>query len=104
MKKPSQTHLFTIFVSAATGPEEMGADADCSALVWLFQQLGGRQCALGPQGLVVFLAEASHSLKGPDDQRDGGQLGFGVADLVLVQRESLERGSGLREKVGLVGS
>lgn len=70
----------------------MGADTDCSALVWLFQQLGGSQRTLGPQWLVVFLTEASHSLKGPDDQRDGSQLGFGVADLILVQRESLERG------------
>lgn len=70
----------------------MGTDTDSSALVWLFQQLGGSQRTLSPQRLVVFLAEASHSLKGPDDQCDGCQLGFGVTDLILVQREGLERG------------
>lgn len=62
----------------------MGADADSSALVGLLQQLGGGQRALSPQGLVIFLAEASHALKGTDDERDGCQLGFGVADLVLI--------------------
>lgn len=71
----------------------MGADADGSTLVGFFQQLGGSQCTLGPQGLVVFLVEASHPLKGPDDQRDGCQLGFGVADLVFVQREGLQGGT-----------
>lgn len=86
-----EAHLLAVFVSAATGPEEMGADTDSSALVGLFQQLGGSQRTLSPQRLVVFLAEASHPLKGSNDERDGCQLGFGVADLILVQREGLER-------------
>lgn len=67
----------------------MGADADSSALVRLLQQLGRSQCTLSPQRLVVFLAETSHSLKGTDDQCDSCQLGFGVADLILIQREGL---------------
>lgn len=70
----------------------MGADADGSALVGLFQQLGGSQRALSPQRLVVFLTEAPHPLKGPNDQRNGCQLGFGVADLIFIQREGLEAG------------
>lgn len=70
----------------------MGADADGSALVGLFQQFGGRQGALGPQRLVVLLAEAAHPLKGPDDQCNGGQLGFRVADLIFIQREGLQGG------------
>lgn len=70
----------------------MGADADGPALVGLFQQLGGGERALGPQRLVVFFAETSHPLEGTNDQCDGGQLGFGVTDLVLVQREGLVRG------------
>lgn len=93
------THLFTIFVGAAPGPEQMGADTDGSALVGLLQQLGSSQRTLSPQRLVVFLAETSHSLKGTDDQRDSCQLGFGVADLVLVQREGLREG-GLRGEEG----
>lgn len=72
----------------------MGADADGSALVGLFQQLGGSQRALSPQRLVVFLTEAPHPLKGPNDQRNGCQLGFGVADLIFIQREGLEAGMG----------
>lgn len=67
----------------------MGADADGSALVGLFQQLGGGQGTLSPQGLVVLLTEAAHPLEGADDQRDGCQLGLGVADLVFVEREGL---------------
>lgn len=67
----------------------MGADADGAALVGLLQQLGGGQRALRPQRLVVLLAEAARALKRADDQRDGRQLGFGVADLVLVQGEGL---------------
>lgn len=86
------THLFTIFVSAATRPEEMSTDTDGSALVRLFKQLGGSQRTLSPQRLMVFLAETSHSLKGTNDQCDGCQLGFGVADLILIQREGLVRG------------
>lgn len=70
----------------------MGADADGSALIGFFQQLGGRQGTLSPQRLVVFLTEASHPLKGPNDQRDGCQLGFGVTDLIFIQREGLEGG------------
>lgn len=70
----------------------MGADTDGSALVGLLQQLGGSQCTLSPQRLVVFLAETPHSLKGANDQCDGCQLGFGVADLILIQREGLVRG------------
>lgn len=87
---PGLTHLLAVLVGAAPGPEEVGADADGSTLVGFLQQLGGSQCTLGPQRLVVLLAEAAHPLKGPDDQRDGGQLGFGVADLVLVQGEGLQ--------------
>lgn len=83
------THLLAIFIGAAARPEEVGADADSSTLVGLLQQLGGSQRTLGPQRLVVFLAEAPHSLKGSDNQSDGCQLGFGVADLILVQREGL---------------
>lgn len=91
--KPSHTHLFSIFVTAATRPEEVGTDTDGSALVGLFQQLRGSQCTLSPQRLVVLLTEASHSFKGPNDQCDGCQLSFGVTDLILVQREGLERGA-----------
>ena len=83
------THLFTILVGAAARPEQMCADADGSALVGLLQQLGGSQRTLSPQRLVVFFTETSHSLKGTDDQRDGCQLGFGVTDLILIQREGL---------------
>lgn len=70
----------------------MGAGADGAALVGFLQQLGGGQRALGPQGLVVLLAEAARPLEGPDDQGDGGQLGLGVADLVFVEREGLDGG------------
>ena len=88
----NSTHLFTIFVSAATRPKEMGADTDGSALVRLFQQLGGSQSTLSPQRLVVFLTETSHSLESSNDQCDGCQLSFGVADLILVQGEGLVKG------------
>lgn len=67
----------------------MGADADGPALVRLFQQFRGSQRTLSPQRLVVFLAEASHPLEGPNDEGNGGQLGFGVTDLVFIQREGL---------------
>lgn len=67
----------------------MGADTDGSALVRLFQELGSSQRTLSPQRLVVFLAETSHSLESSNDQSDGCQLSFGVADLILVQREGL---------------
>lgn len=87
--KTPPTHLFTIFVGATTGPKEMGTDTDGSALVRFFQQLGGSQCTLSSQWLVVLLAETSHSFKGTNDQCDGCQLGFGVADFILIQREGL---------------
>lgn len=90
--KPRWTHLFPTFVGAAPGPEQVCADADGSALVGLLQQLGGGQGALGPQGLVVFLAEAPHPLEGADDQCDGCQLGLGVADLVFIEGEGLQGG------------
>lgn len=67
----------------------MGTDADSSALVGLLQQLGRSQRTLSPQGLVVFLAEASHPLKSANDQGDGCQLSFGVTDLILIERECL---------------
>lgn len=67
----------------------MGTDADSSALVRLLQQLGRSQCTLSPQGLVVFLTEASHSLKSANNQGDGCQLSFGVTDLILIERECL---------------
>lgn len=41
---------------------------------------------------MIFLAEASHPLEGPNYQCDSCQLGFGVADLILIQREGLEKG------------
>lgn len=83
------THLFTVLVGAAAGPEEVRTDADGSALVGLLQQLGGGQCTLGPQRLVVFFAETTHALKGANNQRDGCQLSFGVTYLVLVQGKGL---------------
>jgi len=67
----------------------VGADADRAALVGFLQQLGGGQRTLGPQGFVVLLAEAARVLKGADDEHDGGELGLGVTDLILVQREGL---------------
>lgn len=83
------THLLAALVRVAAGPEEMGADADGTALVGLLEQLGSSQRTLRPQWLMVLLAEAARALKGADDQRDGRQLGFGVADLILVQGEGL---------------
>ena len=86
---PCRTNLISTLVGVAAGPEEMCADADGAALVRLLQQLGGGQSALRPQRLVVLLAEAARALERADDQRDGRKLGFGVADLVLVQGEGL---------------
>lgn len=76
----------------------MGADADCAALVGFLQELGGGQRALCPQGLVVLLAEAARVLKGADDEHDGGKLGLGVTDLILIQREGLVEGLGGTEQ------
>lgn len=85
------THLFAVLVGAAARPEEVRTDADGSALVGLLQQLGRSQRTLGPQRLMVFFTEATHPLKGADDQGDGCQLGFGVTDLILIQRKGLEK-------------
>lgn len=82
-------HLLPVLVRVPAGPEEMGAGAHGSALVRLLQELGGGESALRPQRLVVLLPEALHPLERANDQRDGRQLGFGVTDLVLVQRERL---------------
>lgn len=70
----------------------MSTDADGSTLVGFLQQFGSSQSTLGSQRLVVLLAETVHSLKGSNDQCDGGELGLGVADLILIQREGLSRG------------
>lgn len=67
----------------------MSTDADGATLVRFLQELGGSQCTLSPQRLVVLLAEATHPLEGTNYQCDGCQLGFGVTNLILVERESL---------------
>ena len=63
----------------------MGADLNPAALVRFLEQLGGCQCALGPQGVVVLLAEALDLLQSADDQADGCELSPGVRYLILVQ-------------------
>ena len=68
----------------------MSADADGATLVGLLEQLGGGEGTLRAERLVVLLAEAARPLKRADDEGDGCQLGLGVADLILVQRERLE--------------
>lgn len=67
----------------------MCADANGAALVRLLQQFGGSQSTLGTEGLVVLLAETAHALKCANDEGYSSQLGFGVADLILVEREGL---------------
>ena len=46
---------------------------------------------MGTQRLMVLLAKTAHLLKRSYDQRNGSQLGFRVADLVLVQRKGLKK-------------
>lgn len=82
-------YLLPISVCVPARPEEMGTGAHGAALVGLLQELGRSESALSPQGLVVLFTEALHPLKGPDDQRDGRQLGFGITDLILIQRKCL---------------
>ena len=65
------TNLFSFGSLGFSRPEQMGADLNPATLVGFLQQLGGRQGALGPQGVVVLLAEALHLLQGADDQADG---------------------------------
>ena len=84
-------YLSSLDFSALARPKQVRAGSDRAALVRLLEQLGGGQGALGAQRLMVLLAEAADLLEGADDQRDGGQLGLGVADLIFVQCERLRR-------------
>lgn len=60
-----------------------------TCLVRLLEQLGGCQSTLGPQRLVVLLAETGGLLEGAHDEGHGCQLCLAVADLVLIQGEGL---------------
>ena len=65
------TNLFSFGSLGFSRPEQMGAHLNSATLVWFLEQLGGCQGALGPQRVVVLLAEALHLLQGADDQADG---------------------------------
>ena len=65
-------------------PEEMRRNRDAATLIRLLQQLGRRHGALGTQRLVILLAEAAHLLERSNDERNGSQLSFGIANLFLV--------------------
>lgn len=82
-------YLSSFDFSALARPKQVRTGSDRAALVRLLEQLGGGQRALGAQRLMVLLAEAADLLEGANDQRDGGQLGLGVADLIFVQCERL---------------
>ena len=68
----------------------MGAGDDSAALVGLLEQLGCGQGTLGAEGLTILHVETFDLLQGGDDDDDGGQLGFTVLHLILVERECLQ--------------
>lgn len=82
-------YLLPVFVCVSARPEEMCTGAHSSALIRLLQKFGCGQSALSPQGLVILFTEALHPLEGPDDQGDGSQLCFGIADFIFIQRKCL---------------
>lgn len=81
--------LLPVFVCVSARPEEMCTGAHSSALIGLLQKFGCGQSALSPQGLMILFTETLHPLEGPDDQGDGSQLCFGIADFIFIQRKCL---------------
>ena len=70
-------------------PEEVGAELHGGALVGLLEELGGVEGALGGEGILVLRAKYAHGLEGANDEGDGGELGPGVGNVLLVDEEGL---------------
>ena len=82
-------YLLPIFVCVSARPEEMCTGAHSSALIRFLQKLGCSKSTLSPQGFMIFFTEALHPLKSTNDQGDGSQLCFGIADFIFIQRKCL---------------
>ena len=80
-------------VGVVSGPEKVSARRNGAALVGLLEEAGRGHGAVGPQRLVVLVAETVEALERPHDERDGGQLRPGVRHLLLVETEGLQWGS-----------
>lgn len=96
LRKQQGAHLSREFL-----PEEVGAGADRSALVWLLQKLCTVPSGLVHQRVPALCCEHPAAVQHPHNALQGRDLCFAVGNGLLVQYEGLQHPTGFRQHAQL---